>query len=94
MNGEQIKEIMIRIAAVYPQFDLTGEVGNKRIEVWSSHLKDMPYDQVSKRLDDHIAVKSFPPAISEIAVKPKKNNDFLELQKEWENNAKHSKHRR
>jgi len=90
MEIHEALEILQRIAASYTQFDLTGEIGEKRIEVWSSHLIKMPYKPVLERTNHHILNEKFPPTIAEISVKPKQSNDFLSELKQWEKDAKHA----
>ncbi|BBP90988.1 hypothetical protein BsIDN1_46060 [Bacillus safensis] len=94
MNQEQAMSILTRIAAAYPRFELTTDaIGKERIKLWLDHLKDQPYEQVLKKIDQHIAEKRFPPAIAEIKIKQPEQNEFLAKQKAWEQNAKFAKRR-
>ncbi|USD81970.1 replicative helicase loader/inhibitor [Bacillus safensis] len=94
MTEEQAMIILTRIAAAYPRFELsTDEIGKERIRIWLEHLTALPYEAVSKKVDQHIAEKRFPPAIAEIQVHQQEPNDFIEKQKEWEKNAKFAKRR-
>ncbi|MBT2626121.1 hypothetical protein C6370_18485 [Bacillus atrophaeus] len=91
MKAEEAMKILKRLSAAYTRFDLSGEVGKERIELWMEHLKEMPFKPVLDKIKEHILNKPFPPAISEIKVKQPEKNEFLEQQKEWERNAKYSK---
>lgn len=94
MTEEQAMIILTRIAAAYPRFELTTDtVGKERIRIWLEHLTALPFEAVSKKVDQHIAEKRFPPAIAEIQVHQQEKNEFLEKQKEWEKNAKFAKRR-
>ncbi|MGN7945770.1 replicative helicase loader/inhibitor [Bacillus safensis] len=94
MTEEQAMAILTRIAAAYPRFELsTDAIGKERIKIWLEHLTALPYEAVSKKVDQHIAEKRFPPAIAEIQVHQQEPNDFIEKQKEWEKNAKFAKRR-
>ncbi|WLR50058.1 replicative helicase loader/inhibitor [Bacillus tianshenii] len=84
MNEEQAFDILQRIAAAYTQFDLTGSIGEKRIEVWVKQLTPMPYERVLFNLDEHMAKNKFPPTIAEIAAQPKQENTHFENIRQWE----------
>ncbi|MEC1551557.1 replicative helicase loader/inhibitor [Bacillus haynesii] len=90
MEVNQAMEILQRIAAAYTKFDLTGDVGKKRIELWIDHLSKLPYEPVLAKVDEHILNNRFPPSIAEIKVRQPEKNEFLAKQKEWERNAKYS----
>ncbi|CAM4164870.1 replicative helicase loader/inhibitor [Bacillus subtilis] len=81
--------LLKRLAAAYTRFDLSGDVGKERIELWMDHLLKMPFEAVKAKIDDHIANKPFPPSIAEVNVQHREENSFLEQQKEWEQNAKY-----
>lgn len=87
MNRQQSQDIILRIAGSYTQFETTGEIGKKRIEMWTSHLKDMPYERVLERLNQHIRENRFPPTIAEIAYYPPGKNQVLQDMEEWEKEA-------
>ena len=50
MNREEVKELFIRIKSNYPNF-ITDEY--KLVE-WCSELKDYDYEDVQKKLDEHL----------------------------------------
>lgn len=83
MTEEQCLEILSRITAGYPQFDLDGPVGEKRIELWVERLLKMPYEPVLHKLNQYIDAHSFPPTIAQIAVEPSLDNSFLKQQQGW-----------
>ncbi|MGJ5835918.1 MULTISPECIES: replicative helicase loader/inhibitor [Bacillus] len=94
MTEEQAMIILTRIAAAYPRFELsTDEIGKERIKIWLEHLTALPYEQVLKKINQHIAEKRFPPVIAEIQVNQPEKNEFLEKQEEWVRNAKFAKRR-
>ncbi|MED4354982.1 replicative helicase loader/inhibitor [Schinkia azotoformans] len=83
MTEEQCLEILRRITAAYPQFDLDGPVGEKRIELWVERLLKMPYEPVLHKLNQYIDIHHFPPTIAQIAVEPPLDNSFLKQQQVW-----------
>jgi len=91
MEIHEALDILQRIAASYTQFDLTGEIGERRIEVWSSHLMNMPYKPVLERVNQHILREKFPPTIAEVSVKVQTNNEFLDEQSQWREQVKQEK---
>ncbi len=90
MEMNEALDILQRIAAAYTQFDLTGSLGEKRIEVWSEQLMNMPYEPVLERLKHHILHERFAPTVAEISVKSKQDNSFLNELKQWEKDAKYA----
>lgn len=76
-------EILSRITAAYPQFDLDGPIGEKRIELWVERLLKMPYEPVLHKLNQYIDAHHFPPTIAGIAVEPPVKNMFLNQQQVW-----------
>ncbi|MDP1441933.1 replicative helicase loader/inhibitor [Priestia megaterium] len=91
MEIHEALDILQRIAASYTQFDLTGEIGERRIEVWSLHLMKMPYKPVLERVNQHILREKFPPTIAEVSVKVQTNNEFLDEQSQWREQVKQEK---
>ncbi|BFI99890.1 MAG: hypothetical protein PME_23260 [Priestia megaterium] len=71
MEIHEALDILQRIAASYTQFDLTGEIGERRIEVWSSHLMKMPYKPVLERVNQHILREKFPQPLRKYRLKSK-----------------------
>jgi Loader and inhibitor of phage G40P len=88
-------EILHRIAASYPNFDLTGKHGEKRIEIWCEMLMDMPYHEVLTNVNKHIRISKFPPSIADVAAYSRQVNEYLVKSREWEasvNNSRISGH--
>ena len=83
MTEEQSLEVLKRITAAYPQFDLDGPVGEKRIELWVERLLKMPYEPVLHKLNQYIDIHHFPPTIAQITVEPPLDNSFLKQQQGW-----------
>lgn len=86
MRNDQAKDILLRIAAIYPRFDLMDPP--KRLEIWMEQLIKMPYEPVRQRLTDHLLSNPFPPSIAEIAVKEPPRNEFLAKQRQWEDEVR------
>ncbi len=83
MTEEQCLEILSHITAAYPQFDLDGPIGEKRIELWVERLMKMPYEPVLHKLKQYIDHHHFPPTIAQIAIEPPVENKFLNQQQVW-----------
>ncbi|MED4904097.1 replicative helicase loader/inhibitor [Parageobacillus thermoglucosidasius] len=83
MNRQEALDILWRIAAAYTQFDLQGEIGKKRVEVWTECLEKMPYDRVLQNVNKHISESKFPPTIAEISAYDPPKNEFLTQYDEW-----------
>lgn len=96
MNKQESTDIIRRIAAAYPKFDLTGKVGQARIELWMEHLEKLDYSTTLQKLNKHISESKYPPTIAEINVEPKPKNEYLErikqMKKEVRNARLHQKH--
>lgn len=92
LEKAEAMKLLLRLSAAYPRFDLSGDVGKERIELWMDHLQKMPFEPAKTKINEHISSKPFPPTIAEISVKQPEKNKFLEQQKEWERNAKYKKH--
>lgn len=88
MDKAQALDILQRISVAYPMFDLKGELGQKRIEVWLNALKNMSYEGVLNNLNQHMIENKFPPTIAEIAAFPKEKNTALVRIKQYEEQAR------
>jgi hypothetical protein len=77
MKTYESLEILHRIAASYPQFDLTGKHGEKRIEIWCEMLKNMPYQGVLENVNKHIQISKFAPSIADVAAYSRQVNEYL-----------------
>ncbi|EIT85944.1 hypothetical protein A374_08914 [Fictibacillus macauensis ZFHKF-1] len=84
MTEKEALSIIEQVAAAYPRFDLTGSLGEKRIEIWLKQLIKMPYEPVLQRLMHHIAKSGYMPAIADISVFDKAENRHLGKMKQWE----------
>jgi Loader and inhibitor of phage G40P len=84
MKTNESLEILHRIAASYPQFDLRGNHGEKRIEIWCEMLKDMPYQEVLSKVNKHIRISKFPPNIADVAAESREQNEYLIRARRWE----------
>lgn len=69
MTKEEVKELLFKIKALYPKFELTKEVA----EAWNYVLKDADNEQTFDKLMHYYEVNKFPPHVSDVKVKQEYN---------------------
>lgn len=76
LEKAEAMKLLLRLSAAYPRFDLSGDVGKERIELWMDHLQKMPFEPAKTKINEHISSKPFPPTIAEISVKQPEKISF------------------
>src|SRR5690625_4672033 len=89
MNREQVKTLFRLLGNAYPQF-MPGskEKLKDKIDTWTEVMKNMDYERVMARAQEHIQTNKFPPTIAEISAFAPKKDDTLEKMRQWEEEAK------
>lgn len=88
MNKVQVFEVFKVIQSMYPRF-MPDEVEDqqKKLDVWAKLMRDMDYDRVMKKTEEHITESKFPPTLAEItAYAPEEDNNQKQLE-EWRKEA-------
>lgn len=84
MNRDQVKNLFKVLVKAYPSFEVDAE----KVDIWTSIMKNMDYERVMARAQEHIQTNKFPPTIAEISAFAPKKDDTLEKMRQWEEEAK------
>jgi hypothetical protein len=83
MTKADVLELFKMIKSIYPTFEVTQE----KIDIWAKVMKDMDFERVKVRSNEHFATNKFPPTIAEISAYAPPKNETLEKVKQWEKEA-------
>ncbi|TGB04708.1 replicative helicase loader/inhibitor [Halobacillus salinus] len=88
MDKKQVLQVFKVIQSVYPRFmpEDTQEQQNK-LDTWALMMKDMDYERVMKRTQEHVVGNKFPPTIAEISAYPTEKNKSIEKMNQWKREA-------
>ncbi|WP_180960236.1 replicative helicase loader/inhibitor [Neobacillus cucumis] len=79
MTKEEVINLLVLIELVYSNFLVKDET----VLLWFQYCSEMDYEKVMTKLKNHIRKSPFPPVISDIAVFPFEENDFISTLQEW-----------
>ncbi|WP_082232071.1 hypothetical protein [Halobacillus massiliensis] len=84
MTYEEAVDVLEAMSHLYPgRFEVT----KRRAEIFIPQLEKMVYEGVLAKLTDYALDNPFPPTLSDIAVYPPKENEYLARMKQWEEEA-------
>lgn len=83
MNREQVIQLFKLIKSVYPTF----EVDTQKVDIWTRLMKDMDFNRVMTKAEEHVQSNKFPPTIAEISAFAPPENETLKKMEQWEREA-------
>lgn len=88
MNREEVKELFQLIGSVYPMFIPDNkEQLTQKVNTWTRLMRNMDFERVMAKAEDHVQTNKYPPTIAEISAFAPEKNETLEKMKQWKREA-------
>lgn len=83
MERKEVVDLFKFLKNIYPNF----EVDSGKADTWHRLMKDMDFERVMVKAEQHVQANKFPPTVAEIAAYAPAKNEHLEKMKRWEEEA-------